>query len=108
MPTLEDSNLFIQAVLCKYAFPDCVLKEGVSVGLPICQEDCLALRNHYCFNEWALIKDNKRRGIYVKSRGHFRLPQCERLPKYDNSTKVCTKTSVTEMVWDMATSECIL
>ena len=77
-----------------------------AVGLPICYEDCMAVRNHYCFKDWALIEDNKKRkNIFVKSRGHFRLPQCEHLPKHDNSTKTCTKSSVPLMRWDLATSK---
>ncbi len=92
-------------MLCKYAFPDCTLNDGVAVGLPLCREDCVALRHHYCFNDWATIEDNKRRGIHIKSRGHFRLPKCEKLPNYDNATKVCTRSSVTGMRWDLSTSE---
>ena len=94
-----------EALLCKYAFPDCTLKEGVAVGLPLCNEDCMALRTHYCFKDWALIEDNKRRGTFVQSRGHFRLPKCENLPKHDNSSKTCTKSSITQMRWDLATSK---
>jgi len=70
-----------------------------------CREDCVALRNHFCFNDWALVEDNKRRGVFVESRGHFRLPNCEKLPSFSNETKVCTKTSVTEMRWDLTTSK---
>ena len=44
---------------------------GIAVGLPLCHEDCMALRNHYCFKDWALIDDNKRRNVFVKSRGKF-------------------------------------
>ena len=99
--------MYLQALLCKYAFPDCVLNEGVAVGLPLCQQDCIALRNHFCFKDWAMIEDNKRRSIFVESRGHFRLPKCDTLPTYDNSTtasKACTRSSITSMRWDLATS----
>lgn len=81
------------------------MKEGAAVGLPICREDCIALRNHLCINDWATLEDNKRRGIILESRGHFRLPKCEHLPKYSNVSQVCTKTTVTSMDWEMATSE---
>ena len=37
--------------------------------------------------------------------GHFRLPKCEDLPKHSNSTKTCTKSSITTMRWDLATSK---
>ena len=95
----------MQSLLCKYAFPDCTLNDGNAVGLPICHEDCVALQSHFCFNDWATIEDNKRRGILVANRGHFRLPKCEKLPKYDNATKVCTKSSVTSMSYDLSTSK---
>ena len=39
--------------------------------------------------------------------GHFRLPKCEDLPKHSNSTKTCTKSSITTMRWDLATSKLI-
>ena len=97
----------MQALLCKYAFPDCVLNEGVAVGLPLCQQDCIALKHHFCYKDWALIEDNKRRGIFIDSRGHFRLPKCDILPAHDNSTtnnKACTRSSITAMRWDLATS----
>ena len=103
---LTEYFLILQSLLCKYAFPDCTLNDGNAVGLPICHEDCVALRSHYCFNDWATIEDNKRRGILVASRGHFRLPKCEKLPKYDNATKVCTKSSVTSMRYELSTSKC--
>ena len=93
--------------MCKYAFPDCVLNEGVAVGLPLCQQDCVALKHHFCYKDWAMIEDNKRREMYIDSRGHFRLPKCDALPKYDNSTtasKACTRSSITAMRWDLATS----
>ena len=65
----------------------------------------MALKNHYCFNDWAMLEDNKRRGVTLKGRGHFRLPKCGKLPKHSNATKVCTKTSVTTMSWDLASSK---
>ena len=96
-----------QALLCKYAFPDCVIKDGEPVGLPLCQQDCLAVQKHFCLSQWAIMKDNKRRGKFLESRGHFRMPVCDSLPKYTNSTPVksCTRSSITLMRWDLATRE---
>ena len=56
---------------------------GIAVGLPLCHEDCMALRNHYCYKDWALIDDNKRRNVFVKSRGKFR----EKLTKNDKNQR---------------------
>lgn len=60
--------------------------------LPICYEECIAVRQLFCYKEWALIEDNKSRGISFKSRGHFKLPDCEKLPKYkiENNTATCS------------------
>ena len=96
-----------QALLCKYAFPDCVIEEGEPVGLPLCQQDCLAVQKHFCLTQWAVLEDEKRRGSFLNSRGHFRLPLCQTLPKYTNSThKTCTRSSITLMSWDLATQNC--
>ena len=99
-----------EALLCKYAFPDCILKDGVPSGLPLCQEDCVAVKTHFCMRRWAILEDDKRRGAYLKSRGHFRLPNCSTLPEHSNCTtsKQCTRSSITEMKWDMSTSRFIL
>lgn len=61
-------------------------------ALPLCYEDCIAVQQLFCYKEWALLEDNKSRGIYFKSRGHFQLPICEELPKYavENNTATCT------------------
>ena len=67
-----------------YAFPMCNDHEQ---PLPLCYEDCLAIREQFCYNDWAHIEDNKLRGIYFQSRGHFDLPVCENLPKYDVKDK---------------------
>ncbi len=33
-----------ETVLCHYAFPQCIMEQGVAAGLPLCYEDCVALR----------------------------------------------------------------
>lgn len=67
--------------------------------LPLCYEDCVAVKQLFCYQDWALIEDNKNRGIYFKSRGHFELPDCEKLPKYslENGTATCTYAGLTEI-----------
>uniref|UniRef100_A0A0K2T6A4 receptor protein-tyrosine kinase n=1 Tax=Lepeophtheirus salmonis TaxID=72036 RepID=A0A0K2T6A4_LEPSM len=104
---IEPCRSAAEALLCKYAFPDCALQDSCAIGLPLCYEDCVALRSHYCFNDWALIMDNKRKDIFIEARGHFRLPICEKLPKYNNKSKICTKSSITTMRYEMATTSCM-
>ncbi|CAG2056268.1 unnamed protein product, partial [Timema podura] len=87
-----------EKLLCTYAFPQCVLRDSYPVGLPLCAEDCVAVRQLFCYNDWALIEDNKHRGIYFKSRGHFQLPNCETLPGFRGSTQsICSNARLTEM-----------
>ena len=62
---------------------------GIAVGLPLCHEDCMALRNHYCFKEWALIDDNKRRNVFIKSRGKFCEESLKRLKSDKNQRFSC-------------------
>ena len=98
-------NILLQAMLCHYAFPDCVIKSGDAAGLPLCYEDCVALKQHFCYSEWTNIVKQKERGISLRSRGHFRLPDCENLPRIGVTNNTCTKTGITDMRWDLATSE---
>ena len=56
------------------------LIQGFPQSKPLCREDCIAVRDSQCVREWALLEDNRQRGIFFKSRGHFRLPECELLP----------------------------
>lgn len=79
-----DDNL--QKLLCVYAFPEC----HMDTLLPLCYEECVAVRQLFCYKEWALIEDNKSRGIYFTSRGHFELPDCEKLPKYKIENNIAT------------------
>ncbi|XP_011503745.1 PREDICTED: tyrosine-protein kinase transmembrane receptor Ror2 [Ceratosolen solmsi marchali] len=91
-----------EKMLCFYAFPQC---QGI-VGLPLCYEDCMAVRLQFCFNDWALIEDNKVREIYIRSRGHFRLPECEKLPKISNEELTCSHVSLTVMNKNLITYDC--
>ena len=84
--------------MCAYAFPKCLLKHGWDpVGLPLCYEDCIAVKLLFCFREWALIEENKHSGIAVKSRGHFQLPDCDSLPRINDTSSPCTPAKLTEM-----------
>ncbi|PSN53080.1 Tyrosine-protein kinase transmembrane receptor Ror2 [Blattella germanica] len=87
-----------EKLLCTYAFPQCQLRDGFQVGLPLCKEDCVAVRQLFCYNDWSLIEDNKQRGIYFKSRGHFKLPDCKSLPSFRGSNPPsCSHAKLTEM-----------
>ncbi|XP_066298162.1 muscle, skeletal receptor tyrosine protein kinase-like isoform X3 [Branchiostoma lanceolatum] len=95
-----------EALLCHYAFPSCDTDTGEPRPAPLCREQCLAVRNILCFQEWALLNEKKRSGIYLRSRGHFRLPVCEELPSFINGTRSCSNASVFEMKSEMVTVDC--
>lgn len=84
-------------LLCAYAFPRC--KAETSTPLPLCYEDCIAAQKLFCYNDWVLIEQNKERGKYFKSRGHFQLPECEKLPRYNKTSKIatCSYVGLTDM-----------
>lgn len=75
------------------------MQNNHEVGLPLCYEDCIAVKQQFCHIDWALAEDNKQRGIYFKFRGHFELPDCDKLPKYkvENSSRSCSYAGLTEM-----------
>ncbi|XP_027205608.2 tyrosine-protein kinase transmembrane receptor Ror2-like [Dermatophagoides pteronyssinus] len=98
-----------EKLLCHYAFPQCSWSKRFPMGKPLCQEDCIAIRESFCNREWALLEDNRQRGVYFKSRGHFRLPICEQLPSHANQTnpEQCSHAELTTFRSDKATIDCI-
>ena len=40
----EPCRAAAEAMLCHYAFPDCSIKAGEAAGLPLCYEDCVAIK----------------------------------------------------------------
>ncbi|EFX80185.1 putative Neurospecific receptor kinase protein [Daphnia pulex] len=111
-------------LLCLYAFPECHLDEdGFARKLPLCYEDCMATRQLFCVDDWAQLESNKQRGFYLGSRGHFRLPKCEKLPrigsrsffmssshsgsKYGQDPPSCSRAHLTQLVPAEVTTSCI-
>ncbi|KAH7971224.1 hypothetical protein HPB49_020466 [Dermacentor silvarum] len=90
---LEPCRSAAEVMICHYAFPQC-------------DEDCIAVRELFCYNEWAMIEDNKQRGIFFKSRGHFRLPDCDLLPSYKDNGQ-CSHAHLTDFQEDEVTVNCI-
>uniref|UniRef100_T1J9X7 receptor protein-tyrosine kinase n=1 Tax=Strigamia maritima TaxID=126957 RepID=T1J9X7_STRMM len=98
-----------QVLLCHFAFPECKVIDGKASRMPLCREDCIAVRESFCVNEWVMIEDNKRRGIFFKSRGHFHLPDCNSLPSVDNgsSQSFCSHAKLTDMKKEEITYDCV-
>ncbi|XP_065226588.1 tyrosine-protein kinase transmembrane receptor Ror2 [Planococcus citri] len=98
-----------EKLLCTYAFPECGSENGYQIGLPLCYEDCVAVRDLFCYNDWALILANRDKGITFNSRGHFTLPNCDKLPRYnfDHVSPSCSYAKLTEMKKDEITYDCV-
>lgn len=94
--------------MCAYAFPQCIVKNGMPTKLPLCYEDCVATHLQFCYNDWVLIEENKSKGKFIKSRGHFRLPDCSKLPKYEKNVKSpkCSYVGLTEMNKELVSRDC--
>lgn len=103
--------------LCAYAFPRCIIEQHESIDgysipktkrLPLCQEDCIATHLQFCYNDWVLIEEKNERKTHLKSRGHFRLPNCTMLPKYNKSPKSpsCSYIGLTEMDDSLISYDC--
>jgi hypothetical protein len=81
----------------------------------------MATRQLFCVDDWAQLESNKQRGFYLGSRGHFRLPKCEKLPrmgsrsffmssshsgsKYGQDPPSCSRAHLTQLVPAEVTSE---
>ena len=107
-PLLEPCRSAAETLLCHYAFPSCSFSPGQPSKKPLCREDCVAVRDLFCYNEWAMVEENNRKGIYFKNRAHFRLPDCDSLPSHGNqSDPPCTHASLTSIKLDEVTYTCI-
>ncbi|XP_022205112.1 tyrosine-protein kinase transmembrane receptor Ror2 [Nilaparvata lugens] len=96
-----------ERLLCTYAFPLCVIHNNDAIGLPLCYDDCAAVRDSICYNDWARIESNKEQGIFIRSRGHFTLPNCSALPRLSPDKKVCSHARITETKKNEVTYDCI-
>ncbi|EDW59974.2 tyrosine-protein kinase transmembrane receptor Ror2 [Drosophila virilis] len=76
-----------EKMLCAYAFPRCHVENGRTIKAPLCFEDCQATHLQFCYNDWVLIEEKRERNMFLKSRAHFRLPNCTALPHYDASMR---------------------
>lgn len=99
-----------ERLLCAYAFPKCVDKDIIGYfALPLCYEDCMAVKMQLCYNDWAVFEEQKRRGVFFESRGHFRFPECEELPRFQGrgTHMTCNNVGITNMNLGEVTTNCI-
>ncbi|XP_022901245.2 tyrosine-protein kinase transmembrane receptor Ror2 [Onthophagus taurus] len=93
-----------EKLLCMYAFPLC---NEMGKPLPLCYEDCLVVKEQFCYNDWLLIEANKKRNVTYKSKGHFQLPICDDLPKYKDNNSSCSYANLMDIKQDEVTYDCV-
>ena len=68
----------------------------------------MALKQMFCYSEWSNLVKQREKGIHIRSRGHFRLPECELLPRINtNGNATCTRSGITDMRYDLASTTCV-
>jgi hypothetical protein len=99
----------------------CLMNYALRVKLFLFIDFSMATRQLFCVDDWAQLESNKQRGFYLGSRGHFRLPKCEKLPrigsrsffmssshsgsKYGQDPPSCSRAHLTQLVPAEVTSE---
>ena len=71
---------------------------------PTIRENCRAVQDLFCYDEWIQVEENKQRGIYFNNRGHFRLPNCSGLPSVSEDG-VCTEVDLFSITPEKLTSK---
>ena len=67
--------------------------------------DCSAVQLVLCDYEWGKLEQNKQNGVYLKNRGHLRLPDCSKLPLHSTNPESCTKVDLFDIKEDLITSK---
>ncbi|KAF0287393.1 Muscle, skeletal receptor tyrosine protein kinase [Amphibalanus amphitrite] len=92
----------LESLLCSVAFPQCRQADGAQTALPPCREDCLAVKQLFCANEWYLLVSGQ------KLPGHLALPDCDQLPQHgDGSAHRCSHAGLTVMLTSQVTYDCV-
>ncbi|XP_035166712.1 muscle, skeletal receptor tyrosine-protein kinase [Oxyura jamaicensis] len=79
-----------ESLLCNYIFQECKPSGAGPAPKPVCRENCLAVKDLYCFKEWLSMEENSQRGIYKPGLMLLALPECNRLPSLHQDPSACT------------------
>ncbi|XP_058680073.1 muscle, skeletal receptor tyrosine-protein kinase isoform X1 [Ammospiza caudacuta] len=80
-----------ESLLCNYIFQECNPSGAGPAPKPVCRENCLAVKDLYCFKEWLSMEENSQKGIYKPGLMLLTLPECNRLPSLHQSPSSCTR-----------------
>ncbi|XP_050185325.1 muscle, skeletal receptor tyrosine-protein kinase isoform X2 [Myiozetetes cayanensis] len=79
-----------ESLLCNYIFQECNPSGAGPAPKPVCRENCLAVKDLYCFKEWLSMEENSQKGIYKPGLMLLTLPECNRLPSLHEDPSSCT------------------
>ncbi|XP_048788409.1 muscle, skeletal receptor tyrosine-protein kinase isoform X2 [Lagopus muta] len=65
-------------------------KAAATISVSEWRENCLAVKDLYCFKEWLSMEENSQRGIYKPGLMLLALPECNRLPSLHQDPSACT------------------
>ncbi|XP_059689814.1 muscle, skeletal receptor tyrosine-protein kinase [Gavia stellata] len=80
-----------ESLLCNYIFQECNPSGAGPAPKPVCRENCLAVKDLYCFKEWLSMEENAQKGIYKPGLMLLTLPECNRLPSLHQDPSACTR-----------------
>ncbi|XP_065517776.1 muscle, skeletal receptor tyrosine-protein kinase isoform X1 [Lathamus discolor] len=80
-----------ESLLCNYIFQECNPSGAGPAPKPMCRENCLAVKDLYCFKEWLSMEENSQKGIYKPGLILLTLPECNRLPSLHQDPSACTR-----------------
>ncbi|XP_071436643.1 muscle, skeletal receptor tyrosine-protein kinase isoform X3 [Pithys albifrons albifrons] len=66
-------------------------KAAATISISEWRENCLAVKDLYCFKEWLSIEENSQKGIYKPGLMLLTLPECNRLPSLHEDPSSCTR-----------------
>ncbi|XP_036259174.1 muscle, skeletal receptor tyrosine-protein kinase isoform X3 [Molothrus ater] len=65
-------------------------KAAATISISEWRENCLAVKDLYCFKEWLSMEENSQKGIYKPGLMLLTLPECNRLPSLHQNPSSCT------------------
>ncbi|XP_005154904.1 muscle, skeletal receptor tyrosine-protein kinase isoform X5 [Melopsittacus undulatus] len=66
-------------------------KAAATISVSEWRENCLAVKDLYCFKEWFSMEENSQKGIYKPGLMLLTLPECNRLPSLHQDPSACTR-----------------
>ncbi|XP_054253395.1 muscle, skeletal receptor tyrosine-protein kinase isoform X3 [Indicator indicator] len=65
-------------------------KAAATISVSEWRENCLAVKDLYCFKEWLAMEESSQKGIYKPGLMLLTLPECNRLPSLHQDPNACT------------------